>query len=82
MSDVEHFALIVLIIAAAVVAAVLSNRISERPSRTFSRTQSVRAHWPLGSTIIRHPASRVECFASGSSIVPSSSFTSVSTTAT
>jgi cell volume regulation protein A len=30
MSDVEHFALIVLIIAAAVVAAVLSNRISER----------------------------------------------------
>ena len=30
MSDVEHFALIVLITAAAVVAAVLSNRISER----------------------------------------------------
>jgi len=30
MSDVEHFALILLIMAAAVVAAVLSNRISER----------------------------------------------------
>jgi hypothetical protein len=30
MSDVEHFALIVLVTAAAVVAAVVSNRLSER----------------------------------------------------